>query len=157
MPAPCASDVRGEAFASGTLDDRVAGLRSYARGAAGRPVSLVVTDAVLSDALRRQMVASGGPQLQDPAVVIRSEGIRISGTATAAFFRFPITATLVPEVSGGRLAFTVRDLQTGGLPRDQVEPALRQASDPASWGLAMRVEAMILRSGCGIVRGTAQA
>lgn len=158
VPAACAADVRGASFASGSLEERLAGARAWAGGNRGRTASVVLTDTVLTESVRAQLGGRGAPPFVDPAVTIRPEGIRVSGTATAAFLRFPIRATLVPEVSGGTLRFAVRDLDTGGLPaafRPRVSELLSQAADPAAWRLPLQVEAFVLRSGCAVLIGQA--
>jgi len=158
VPAACAADVRGTSFASGSLDERAQALRAWAAANAGRPASLVLTDAVLTESVRAQLGASGGTPFTDPAVRIEPDGIRVSGTASAAFLRFPIRATLVPEVSAGTLRFAVRDLETGSLPgafRPRVNELLAQAADPAAWRIPLRVESFTLRSGCAVLAGRA--
>ena len=158
VPAACAADVRGTSFASGSLDERLAAARAWAPANAGRTASVVFTDAVLTESVRAQLSGPGAPPFVDPAVTIRPEGIRVSGTATAAFLRFPIRATLVPEVSAGTLRFSVRDLDTGGLPssfRQRVNDLLAQAADPLAWRLPLRVDSFTLRSGCAVLAGQA--
>lgn len=158
VPAACAADVRGTSFAAGSLEDRLAAARTWAGGNGGRIASVVLTDAALTDSVRAQLGGRGAPPFVDPAVAIRPEGIRVSGTVTAAFLRFPIRATLVPEVFGGTLRFAVRDLDTGGLPSafaPRVNELLAQAADPAAWRLPLRVEAFVLRSGCAVLVGEA--
>ena len=158
VPAACAADVRGTSFASGSLDERLAAARAWAPANSGKAASVVFTDAVLTESVRAQLSGPGAPPFVDPSVTIRPEGIRVSGTATAAFLRFPIRATLVPEVSGGTLRFSVRDLDTGGLPssfRQRVNDLLAQAADPAAWRLPLRVESFTLRSGCAVLAGRA--
>lgn len=158
VPAACAADVRGRSFASGSLEERLAAVRAWAAGSRGQQASLVLTDAVLTESVRAGLGAPDAPPFRDPTVTIRPEAIRVTGTATAAFLRFPIRAALVPEVSGGVLRFTVSELETGGLPaafRPQVERLIAQAADPSAWALPLRVEAFILRSGCAVLTGRA--
>lgn len=158
VPPACAADVRGTAFASGSLDDRVAATRAWAGTSGGRTASLVLTDAVLTESVRARLSGPGAAPFVEPSVAIRPDGIGVSGTATAAFLRFPIRATLVPEVSGGTLRFAVRDLDTGALPaafRPRVNELLAQAADPAAWRVPLRVEAFVLRSGCAVLVGRA--
>lgn len=158
VPAACAADVRGQTFATGSLEERLGGVRSWAASNRGQYASLVLTDAVLTESVRAALSGPDAPPFRDPAVAIQPEAIRVSGTATAAFLRFPIRASLVPEVSGGSLRFGVRDLDTGGLPsafRPQIERLIAQAADPAAWALPLRVEAFTLRSGCAVLIGQA--
>ena len=158
VPPACAADIRGRSFASGSLEERLAAVRSWAASNRGRQASLVLTDAVLTESVRASLAGPDAPPFRDPIVAIRPEAIRVSGTATAAFLRFPIRASLVPEVSGGVLRFSVRELDTGGLPsafRPQVERLIAQAADPSAWALPLRVDAFTLRSGCAVLTGTA--
>ena len=156
VPAACATDVRGRTFASGSLEERLAAVRSWAPSNRGEDASLVLTDGVLTESVRAALARPDAPPFRDPTVAIRPEAIRVTGTATAAFLRFPIRAALVPEVSGGALRFSVRELETGGLPgafRPQVERLIAQAADPAAWALPLRVETFTLRSGCAVLIG----
>ncbi len=158
VPAAWAGDVRGRSFAAGTLEERLAGLRTWAASNRGQYASLVLTDSVLTESVRAALTGPDAPPFRDPTVAIRPEAIRVSGTATAAFLRFPIRASLVPEISGGTLRFSVRDLETGRLPaafRPQIERLIAQAADPASWALPLRFEAVFLRSGCAVLIGQA--
>lgn len=158
VPASCSADVRGRTFATGSLEERLAGVRAWAASNRGQQASLVLTDAVLTESVRLELTGPDAPPFHDPIVAIRPEAIRVSGTATAAFLRFPIRASLVPEVSGGVLRFNIRELETGGLPgafRQQVERLIAQAADPAAWALPLRVDAFTLRSGCAVLTGQA--
>lgn len=158
VPAACAADIRGPSFARGSLDERVSAARSWAAGSRGQTASVVVTDAVLTESVRAQLAGPGAAPFLDPAVGIRPDGIRVSGTATASFLRFPISAVLRPSVSAGTLTFTVTDLETGGLPaafRPRVNELLAQAADPAAWRLPLRVESFTLRAGCAVLVGVA--
>lgn len=158
VPAACAADVRGRTFATGTLEERLAGVRTWAASNRGQSASLVLTDTVLTEGVRAGLSGPDAPPFRDPTVAIRPEAIRVTGTATAAFLRFPIRAALVPQVSGGALRFTISELETGGLPgafRPQVERLIAQAADPSAWALPLRVDAFTLRSGCAVLVGQA--
>jgi len=158
VPAACAGDVRGTVFASGSLDDRVAAARSWAPAHRGETASLVITDAVVLASVRAATGGPGAPPFRDPDVRIHPDGIALSGTATAAIFRYSIKATLVPEVQNGRFRLHVTQLDTGGMPgflRQQVSDLIAKAADPAAWQLPVRVSDVVLREGCGTVRGTA--
>lgn len=158
VPAACAADIRGRSFASGSLEERLATVRTWAASNRGQQASLVLTDVVLTESVRASLSGPDAPPFRDPTVAIRPEAIRVTGTATAAFLRFPIRAALVPQVSGGALRFTVSELETGGLPgpfRPQMERLIAQAADPAAWALPLRVDAFTLRSGCAVLTGRA--
>lgn len=157
VPAACARDVSGTVFIGGTLDARLASLRSWAPSHRGEVASLVITDADLIVSARDIASRSGAP-VRDVGVAIRPDGIRVSGTATAGPLRFPVRATLVPVIDAGRLRVVTRELDTDGLPgflRPRVDELLREAADPASWQLPLRVQAAATRSGCGVIRGLA--
>ena len=166
IPPACAADVRGETFATGALEERVRAMRTWAAANPGRPGSLILTDAVLTEWSRQSASAQDAP-FTDPQVAVTPQGIRVAGTAVAGLrpfgqggLRFPIRATLVPVVRDGALAFTVRDLDTGGLPgafEGRVRDLLAEAADPASWRVPLRVDDVVLRTGCAVVRGTARA
>ena len=98
------------------------------------------------------------PPFRDPDVRIRPDGIHLSGTASAAIFRYTVRATLVPEVRDGRFRLAVTQLDTGGMPGflgQQVSDLIAQAADPGAWALPVLVTDVLLREGCGVVRGTA--
>lgn len=156
VPAACAGDVRGRSFSRGTLTERATELRQWARTNSGATASLVLTDAVLTESVREQLSGPDAPPFEDAAVAIRPTGIHVSGTVSQLFFRFPISATLVPQISGGVLRFDVRDLETGNLPsgyREQVQELIREASDPSIWRLPLSVDGLALRSGCAVLTG----
>jgi len=158
VPAACAGDARGTVFASGSLEDRVAAVRSWAPAHRAEPVSLVITDAVVGASVRAAASAPNAPPFRDPEVRIHPDGVHLSGTASAAIFRYTIRATLVPEVRDGRFRLGVTELDTGGLPGflgQQVRDLIAQAADPAAWQLPVRVSEVVLREGCGVIRGTA--
>jgi len=158
VPAACAGDVRGTVFASGSLDDRIAAARSWAPAHSGEQASLVITDAVVLASVRAVTSGPNAPPFRDPDVRIHPDGIQLSGTAIAAIFRYSIKATLVPEVQIGRFRLNVSQLDTGGMPgflRQQVSDLIAKAADPAAWQLPVRVSDVVLREGCGTVRGTA--
>ncbi|HUQ17770.1 MAG TPA: hypothetical protein VM070_08275 [Candidatus Saccharimonadales bacterium] len=157
VPAACAGDARGTVFAAGSLDDRVVAVRAWAPSHRGEAVSLVISDAVVLASVRAGSSAPNAPPFRDPDVRIRPDGIHLSGTASAAIFRYAIKATLVPEVQNGRFRLVVTQLDTGGMPgflRQQVSDLVAQAADPAVWRLPVRVTEVVLREGCGTVRGT---
>lgn len=158
VPAVCAGDLRGTVFASGSLDDRVAAVRSWAPTHRGEPVTLVITDAIVLASVRAASSRPNAPPFRDPDVRIQPDGIHLSGTASVAIFRYAITATLVPEVQDGRFRLVVTRLDTGGMPgflRQQVSDLIAQAADPGAWQLPVRISDVVLRSGCGTVRGSA--
>lgn len=158
VPAGCGGDVRGTAFATGSLDDRVAAVRSWAPAHRGEPVSLVISDAVVLASVRAASTGPNAPPFRDPDVRIRSDGIHLSGTASAAIFRYAIKATLVPEVRDGRFRLAVTELDTGGMPgflKQQASDLIARAADPGAWQLPVRVADVVLHEGCGVVRGIA--
>jgi len=158
VPAACAGDLRGTVFASGSLDDRVAAVRSWAPTHRGEPVTLVITDTVVLASVRAASTGPNAPPFRDPDVRIRSDGIHLSGAASVAIFRYAITATLVPEVQDGRFRLVVTQLDTAGMPgflRQQVSDLIAQAADPGAWQLPVRISDVVLRSGCGTIRGSA--
>lgn len=158
VPAACAADVRGRSFSRGTLEERVSELRSWSQADRGGVASLVLTDAALTDSVRAQLSGPDAPPFEDPRIAIRPDGIHVSGAVSQLFFRFPISARLVPGVSGGILRFEVRDLDTGRLPsgyRDQVQELIGEASDPANWRVPLTVDTFVTRSGCAVLTGRA--
>jgi len=139
-------------------EDRVAAVRSWAPAHRAEPVSLVITDAVVRASVRAAASAPNAPPFRDPEVRIHPDGVHLSGTASAAIFRYTIRATLVPEVRDGRFRLGVTELDTGGLPGflgQQVRDLIAQAADPAAWQLPVRISEVVLREGCGVIRGTA--
>ena len=140
------------------MEDRLAALRAWAPGHKDQQATLVVTDTVLTQAAAAQLGEGGAFPVRDVAVGIAPDGVHVSAVATAGFLRFPIKATLVPEVQGGRVRFVVTALDTGGLPgplRGPVNDAISRAADPDNWRLPLRADDVVLRAGCGAVRGRA--
>src|SRR5438132_4438514 len=54
VPAECRGDVKGVAFASGSLDDRIRAANAWGDAHRGQTASLVVTNDVMTDAATRQ-------------------------------------------------------------------------------------------------------
>lgn len=158
VPAACAADVSGRSFSRGTLEQRLGDLRSWAQANPGGTASLVLTDAVLTDSVRAQLSGPNAPPFEDPALRILPTGIHVSGAVSQLFFRFPISARLVPQVTGGQLRFDVRDLDTGNLPsgyRGEVQRLISEASDPGNWRVPLSVTSFATRSGCAVLTGRA--
>jgi hypothetical protein len=153
VPAACASLVRGTAFADGTLDERARAAQSWMGDRRGQTASIVITEDILNDAASR---AAREEPVRDVRVTIDPEGFRLA--ATAVFIAsFPIRVLLVPSATAGRLRVDIRELDTNGLPglfRGQVEDALRRATDPAAWGIDMRVDGIATANGCAVIWGT---
>ncbi|MDP9265433.1 MAG: hypothetical protein M3O91_04855 [Chloroflexota bacterium] len=145
-------------FADGSMDERLAALRGWAPGHRDQQATLVVTDAVLTQAALAQLGEGGAFPVRDVAVGIAPDGVHVSAVALAGFLRFPIRATLAPEVRDGRVRFVVTALDTDGLPgplRGPVNDAVSRAADPGNWRLPLRADDVVLRDGCGVVRGRA--
>ena len=152
VPQACRPYVRGTAFATGALVDRVTAANQWSDQHPGDPTSLILTDAVMQDLADRTQWAV---PVEGVRVSIETAGVRLQATAVM-FGRFTIKALLAPEVSAGRLRMTTRELDTDGLPgflRPTVEDALASASDVNAWGLRMRVDGATTQPGCGVVWG----
>jgi hypothetical protein len=152
VPDACRPYVRGVAFATGTLIDRVNAANRWGDQHPGDQISLILTDAAMQDlADHTQWTVP----VDNVRVSIDTAGVRLSATAVL-FGRFTIKALLAPEVTAGRLRMTTRELDTDGLPgflRPTVEDALASAADVNAWGLRMRVDGATTQQGCGVVWG----
>ena len=154
VPSECRGDVKGAAFASGSLDDRIRAANAWGTAHRGDTASVVVTNDVMRDAASKQQWSV---PVEDIGVTIEPAGFRMSATANI-FGRYTIRALLVPRAIDGTLRVTTQELDTDGLPgffRGSVEDGLASATDASKWGLKARVEGVATRSGCAVVWGTA--
>ena len=150
----CAALVHGTFFAEGSLDERARAAQAYLETHPGQQAWVVITEAVLNAAALQQ---SGSQPVRDLRITIEPAGFRMSATAVA-IGSFPIKVLLVPHAVNGAVTIEQRELDTDGLPgffRGTVEDSIRRASDPASWGLRMRVDGIATDAGCAVVWGRA--
>src|SRR5438477_4727284 len=112
VPSECRGDVKGLAFASGSLDDRIRAANAWGAAHRGDTASVVVTNDVMRDAASKQQWSV---PVEDIGVTIEPAGFRMSATANI-FGRYTIRALLVPRAVDGTLRVTTQDLDTDGLP-----------------------------------------
>lgn len=154
VPEACRASVRGPAFAGGPLEQRSQDVQAWLESHRGQQASVIFTDQLLTDAASRNTQSM---PVRDVRVTIEPAGFRLAATAVA-FGSFPIKVLLIPQVTGGVVRLDARDLDTDGLPfffRGSVEDAIRQAADPAAWGVRMHVDGVATQAGCAVVWGTA--
>src|SRR5207302_9325401 len=96
VPAECRGDVKGVAFASGSLDDRIRAANAWGAAHRGQTASLVVTNDVMTDAATRQQWSV---PVENVGVTIDATGFHLTATINQ-FGRYTIRALLVPQASG---------------------------------------------------------
>jgi hypothetical protein len=152
VPEACRAYIKGEAFAEGSLGERVRSANTWFGEHTGETASVVLTDEVLREAATR---AEWSVPVQDVRATIEPAGFRVSASAVM-IGRFTVRALVVPRATQGHLEVAVRELDTDGLPsflRPAVDDAVATASDPSEWGLDMRVDGVTTQPGCAVLWG----
>ena len=152
----CAATAPGRVFASGPVDGRADSVRAFARDNKATPVSLVFTEAELSQAVNLSATSAQGVTLSDTKITIDAGGIH--GTAKAATQLITVTANA--DVVGGSVGnkFT---LKVSHLAADPLPPGLIDAfkglvdatTADVSGAVPFLVKQVAFRNGCFWVSG----
>ena len=149
VPDACRADVQGAPFTHGDVRERARSMSAWLEEHPGEQASLVLTDEILTAEARsaKQQVTT-----EDTKVEINEGGFRLSSTVVF-FGRYPISALLVPTVSGGDVTFAVQELDTDGMPsfmRPAVSDSIQASADPSQWGLDVHIDSLVTHQGCAV-------
>ena len=153
----CSALSTGRLFASGTVQDRYALLRTFAQTNKSQPVAFVVTDADLTMAAEASVPSETPVQVTDVRATIDSGGVHASGAVSASVLTLSAASDISVGSVDGKLVMRVRRLSAAPLPDGVLDP-LRSAIDASlndfSNGFPLTVRQVSLRQGCLSVMGT---
>lgn len=154
----CSALSTGRLFATGTVQDRYAQLRTYAQTNKNQPVAFVVVDADLTAAANEGKPADvPATTVNDVRATIDSAGVHLSAQATASILTVNAATDISVGTVDGKLVLRIRSLTASPLPAGLLEPVravLERGFDDFSSGFPFVVRQVSLRQGCLSVMGT---
>lgn len=153
----CSALSTGRVFASGTVQDRYAQLRTYAQANKGQAVAFVVTDADLTAAGSASVPSDLPATIQDLRAAIDPAGVHLSARASASVLTVSAATDISAGVVDGKLAIRIRSLTASPLPAgvlDGVRSAVENGFNEFSSNFPFAVRQVAMRQGCLSVMGT---
>jgi len=153
----CSALSSGRVFASGTVQDRYAQLRTYAQGNKGQPVAFVVVDADLVTAGNASVPTDVPATVKDLRAIIDSGGVHLSAQASTSILTVNAASDISVGSVDGRLVMRLRSLTASPLPAALLDPlrsAVESGLDEFSNGFPFTVRQVAMRQGCLSVMGT---
>jgi hypothetical protein len=153
----CSAQATGRLFASGTVQDRYAQLRTYAQTNKSQPVAFVVSETDLTTAANSSVPSDVPATVNDVRASIDSAGVHLSAQANASFLTVNAASDIIAGSVDGKLAIRIRSLTASPLPAgllDPVRATLEKALDEFSSGFPFTVRQVAMRQGCLSVMGT---
>lgn len=155
----CGAQATGRIFSAGTVQERYELLRSFASHNAGTPVSLIVTEAEITQAAASAIPNDAGQpaQVKDLRITVDGSGLHLAAQVVTAVGTFGASGDVIAGPVSGRLVMRVRNLSAGPLPSailQQIQAAVETGMNDFSGGFPMVVRQVALRSGCMGVMGT---
>lgn len=153
----CSAQSTGRVFASGTVQDRYAQVRTYAQTNKAQPVAFVVTESDLTTAANSSIPSDVPATVNDVRATIDPAGVHLSAQASASILTVNAASDIVAGSVDGKLAIHIRSLTASPLPAGLLEPlrtALERALDEFSGGFPFTVRQVAMRQGCLSVMGT---
>jgi len=147
----CAATAPGRVFASGPVDGRADSVKAFARDNKATPVSLVFTEAELSQAVNQSATSAQGVTLSDTKITIDAGGIH--GTAKAATQLITVTANadVVGGSVGNKFTLKVSHLAADPLPPgliDAFKGLVEATTADVSGAVPFLVKQVAFRNGC---------
>ena len=153
----CSAQSTGRLFASGTVQDRYAQLRTYAQTNKSQPVAFVVSESDLTTAANSSVPSDVPATVNDVRATIDSAGVHLSAQANASVLTVNAASDIIAGSVDGKLAIRIRSLTASPLPAgllDPVRATLEKAFDEFSSGFPFTVRQVAMRQGCLSVMGT---
>jgi hypothetical protein len=153
----CSALSSGRVFASGTVQDRYAQLRTYAQGNKGQPVAFVVVDADLVTAGNASVPTDLPAMVKDLRATIDSGGVHLSAQASVSVLTVSAASDISVGSVDGRLVMRLRSLTASPLPAGLLDPVrsfVESGLDEFSDGFPFTVRQVAMRQGCLSVMGT---
>ncbi len=156
----CGAQATGRVFSAGTIDERYGLLESFSTSNRNAAVSLVVTDAELTQAIanatsRRDPNVPAA--IRDMRIAIDGAGVHLTGSIETPFGAFAASSDVVAGPVNGRLVLRLRGLSAGPVPSallQQVQEAVERGMNEFTDTFPMVVRQVALRTGCLGVMGT---
>jgi hypothetical protein len=152
----CAAAAPGRVFASGPVDARAESIRAFARDNKATPVSLVITEAELNQAVALNTPAAQGVTLSDTKIRIDSGGIHGTAKAATQFITVDASADVVGGPVGDKFTLKVSRLAADPLPPgliDAVKGLVDSSTADISGSVPFLVKQVAFRNGCFWVSG----
>jgi hypothetical protein len=153
----CSAQSAGRVFASGTIQDRYAQLRTYAQTNQSQPIAFVVIEADLTTAANSSVPSDLPATVSDVRATIDSAGVHLSAQASASILTINASSDIVAGTVDGKLAVRIRSLTASPLPAGLLEPlraAIEKSLDEFSNGFPFTVRQVAMRQGCLSLMGT---
>jgi hypothetical protein len=152
----CAATAPGLVFASGAGDGRADSIKTFARDNKSSPVSLVFTEAELSQAMNQNAKSTQGVALSDAKITIDGGGIHATAKAATQLVTVTATADVVGGSVGNKFTLKVSHLAADPLPPalvDAVKGLIDAATADISGTVPFVVKQVAFRNGCFWVSG----
>jgi hypothetical protein len=148
----CGAEAAGRVFTGDKLDQRVDAMRAFSQGNKSQPVSIVVTEADLTQAANLGAAsANTGANVSGVKVAIDGGGLHLTGQAVAG----PLTVNVKGDVVAGpvndKLVLRLRSLSADPLPApivDGLRGGIEKALADATVDVPFLVRRVTLRQGC---------
>jgi hypothetical protein len=153
----CSAQSTGRVFASGSVQDRYALLRTFAETNKNQPVAFVVTDADLTTAGEASIPGDVPAEVTDVRATIDSAGVHLSGGVNAQILTINAATDISVGAVDGKLVMRVRILSASPLPAgllDGIRGPLENNLNEFSSGFPFRVRQVAMRQGCLSIMGT---
>lgn len=153
----CSAQSIGRVFASGTIQDRYAQLRTYAQTNRSQPVAFVVIEADLTTAANSSVPSDLPATINDVRATIDPAGVHLSAQATASVLTVNAASDIIAGTDDGKLAVRIRSLTASPLPAgllDGLRAAIEKSLVEFSNGFPFTVRQVAMRQGCLSVMGT---
>jgi len=153
----CSAQSAGRVFASGTVQDRYAQLRTYAQTNRNQPVAFVVTEADLTTAGEASVPSDVPAEVTDLRATIDSAGVHLSAGVSASVLTINAASDISVGAVDGKLVMRVRSLTASPLPAgllDGVRAPLENSLGEFSNGFPFTVRQVAMRQGCLSIMGT---
>ena len=153
----CGAQSTGRLFASGTVQDRYAQLRTYAQTNKSQPVAFVVVESDLTTVANSSVPSDVPITVNDVRATIDTAGVHLSARASAWILTVNAATDIIAGGVDGKLAIRTRTLTASPLPAgvlDPVRAVLDRTLDEFSSGFPFTVRQVAMRQGCLSVMGT---
>ena len=153
----CSAQSTGRLFASGTVQDRYAQLRTYAQTNKSQPVAFVVVESDLTTAANSSVPSDVPATVNDVRATIDPAGVHLSAQASASVLTVNAATDIIAGSVDGKLVIRIRSLTASPLPAgvlDPVRATIERALEEFSNGFPFTVRQVAMRQGCLSVMGT---